>query len=441
MACPKSSLEASAEDPCAFSVEVTDLDFVTRYRVLLRGRNSQGWGGVAFGVVTTFPAAPAAPRDLSSEARDGGLALTWIAGADNGAPISAYQYRSRPVDAQAWSSYRAVPPECTDTVVGTECSLEVAGLTNGIEYEVELRAVSAAGFGDKADARGMPRLVDLAAVVGDLRQGSPECTASFKCKVPFTWSTPVAGCPDRYEYSWSQGDWRSVRCSQQGTACQRADDAEADCEGAATESLDAGASLVFRVRPVQGELVGQETSVTVVIGYPPEAPLSPRASPGDGQATLSWAAPGGPVQRYEYRFRVAAVAGASAGSWSDWNDAGLALKAVILGLTNDREYDFEVRAVNAAGEGRAAGSGNLYGVKPVGGASPPGAPGHAAGDRGRRDGDAGVACREGERGRSGGSEHGQRTAVATAPAGRSRGRPAPPAALSRTRLSRTRRRR
>ena len=88
-----------------------------------------------------------------------------------------------------------------------------------------------------------------------------------------------------------------------------------------------------------------------VVGKP-DPPQDFQAVTGDGQVSLSWRRPaslgGLPLLRYERRHR------AGSGSWQSWVGVGTATSAVVQNLTNDQAYTFEVRAVNAAGDGEAA---------------------------------------------------------------------------------------
>ena len=385
--CGEDSLKTGADTECPFKRTLDDLELAAEYRLLVRARNSEGWGGVAFGVASTLPAAPSEPGAPTIASADATLTLTWIAGTDNGSEIIAYQYRVRPCQAGddacggAWSGYRTVRPECTETRAGLECVLAVAGLTNDEEYQVELRAVNGAGFGDSVEATGTPSIPALKSVVSGLERVAPapdvDCTTS--CTVEFTWATPQAGCPDRYEYSWTTGDWRSTLCGdpgESGPTCPSAADDTRACEGVVTpedEPFPSGTSLLFTVRPVVDGLVGQETSVTVVVGEVPAWPEGPSvltAASGDGSVKLEWAtATLGVVQGYEYRFRTKSTG--TVASWSDWQSAGLATEVEIRGLTNGRAYEFEVRAVNAVG---VSDSQSQEGT-PESGSRPPGAPG------------------------------------------------------------------
>ena len=88
----------------------------------------------------------------------------------------------------------------------------------------------------------------------------------------------------------------------------------------------------------------------------PGAPMGLTATAGNGSITLSWnaAADGGSgILRYEYRYTVAA----GNGSYGEWTEVsgGLSQTTVTLsGLANGVEHTFQVRAVNAIGEGEPA---------------------------------------------------------------------------------------
>ena len=103
-------------------------------------------------------------------------------------------------------------------------------------------------------------------------------------------------------------------------------------------------------------------AVTVTV---PGAPTSFAATAGDAAVTLSWAAPasdgGGAITEYEYRYSTGSTVSSSA-MWTDvtdGSDSGTSTAdetgVTISSLTNGTGYAFEVRAVNSAGDGTAAG--------------------------------------------------------------------------------------
>ena len=97
--------------------------------------------------------------------------------------------------------------------------------------------------------------------------------------------------------------------------------------------------------------------------FRPEAPASVTATGGDSAARLEWVSPasdgGAPIVKYQYR--ISADGGVR---WNpDWTDAPDAnanndradeRSAIVRRLLNDRQYTFEVRAVNGVGGGDGA---------------------------------------------------------------------------------------
>ena len=79
---------------------------------------------------------------------------------------------------------------------------------------------------------------------------------------------------------------------------------------------------------------------------PPAAP-DVSVQTGDGYASLSWTAVvnDSPVLRYEVRWRE------TDGAFNAWQSVGLVTSYRVEGLTNGKAHEFEVRAVNAHGNG------------------------------------------------------------------------------------------
>ena len=83
---------------------------------------------------------------------------------------------------------------------------------------------------------------------------------------------------------------------------------------------------------------------------PPAAPSRLTARPGHRSATLKWANPNdASITRYEYRMRT------GTGAWGPWTPIPSSRAATVeyekTGLTNGTGYRFELRGVNAGGEG------------------------------------------------------------------------------------------
>ena len=93
---------------------------------------------------------------------------------------------------------------------------------------------------------------------------------------------------------------------------------------------------------------------------PGAAVLSARTA-ASGSVALSWSAAPFGAARWEYRRRPTGggrVLWTALAGWSPWttiaSSGGYAARRIVSGLTEDVRYDFQVRAVNAAGPGRAS---------------------------------------------------------------------------------------
>ncbi len=110
-------------------------------------------------------------------------------------------------------------------------------------------------------------------------------------------------------------------------------------------------------------------------GVVPAKPTGLAAAAGDGSVTLSWTDAGNPtITKWQYRRK------AGSGAWDDWTDIGGSGAGTtsykVSGLTNGTAYQFEVRAVNGAGNG--AGPDAPVSATPTA-AAPPSAPPAAGG--------------------------------------------------------------
>ena len=102
---------------------------------------------------------------------------------------------------------------------------------------------------------------------------------------------------------------------------------------------------------------GDSVAVRIIAGAL-AAPANLEATPGDGQVALSWDAPASDsgVTRHEYRYK--AEGGSYPSTWTEIPNsaAGGANEdgVTVSGLTNGTVYTFQVRAVDAVGEGASA---------------------------------------------------------------------------------------
>ena len=169
----------------------------------------------------------------------------------------------------------------------------------------------------------------------------------------------------RYEYRYATvgrglGPWRSVG---------------AEALGVTVGNLSGGREHVFEVRAVNGLGKGPIETVHATpragggfgggggggggLLFPPEAPAILTALPGDGAVRLEWSPPesdgGSPIRRYEFRFKEGR---GEVGEWTPIPDSAVdgvnAAGFTIGDLLNGTVYAIELRAVNAAGNGRGS---------------------------------------------------------------------------------------
>ena len=304
----------------------------TKYTFEFRAKNDRG-AGDSVSVTATPGRLPGAPENLTATPHVRQVTLRWEKPADDGgATITDYQYR--------YAEGYSIPDEFSWISAGTTPTVTVDNLTEDRPYIFHLRAVNGVGNGPVAAATATPgRMADapqtLAAAAGN-RQ------------VTLTWEAPAddgGAAISSYEYRYAAGasvpagtGWTSV-----GTALT-----------ATVNSLDNGTTYAFEVRAVSGFGNGATATATATPATLPEAPQILTAAAGDGWVMLKWEAPssdgGAPILRYEYRF----AAGATVPAGTGWISAKESPTVAVSGLGNGTSYAFEVRAVNAIGNGAAA---------------------------------------------------------------------------------------
>ena len=135
-----------------------DLTNGVSYRVQVRARNSAGAGEASETAATPqAPAAeeamaaapPGAPAGLTAAAGDGSISLTWEDPGD--ATITGYEYRVFADREQDWREWKAITGTTHETVAHT------LDLTNGVSYQVQVRARNSAGAGEASETAATPQ--------------------------------------------------------------------------------------------------------------------------------------------------------------------------------------------------------------------------------------------------------------------------------------------
>ena len=320
----------------------TALQNGTSYTYLVRAVNAiPGFGARAQANAATPGRAPTAPARALVDAGDGEVTIQVDPPArNNGSPVVGYQVRKSENGGayDAWESLGTTVRPGTGQNPSAQTGAKVTGLTNGVSYTFEVRAVNGFGPGastatDAITPTGAPTANMLAADPGD-------------GQVALSWNQLSSGGSTivKWQYRMSEsgggyGAWMDIADSGPSTTSHT------------VTGLDNGTSYSFEVRGVNVNLemvnAAPITSAAVTPGTVPAAP-SVSAARGNGQVDLSWTA------------GTAAGAAATTG-WQvrtddgEWMDAGGADASSysVTGLMNGTSYTFEVRAVNSFGAGEA----------------------------------------------------------------------------------------
>jgi hypothetical protein len=295
----------------------TGLTNGTQYTVKVRAINEKGAGAVL--QKTAVPGAvPSAPVNLSAEAGDKEIVLSWTAPANSGGfDITGYEVRELTKDAAAtWTPVNALTYTFSD-------------LTNDTEYTFNVRAVNAKGKGAEASAVAKPEA---------LAAGTPKAVGGLSAaagdgQVVLSWTAPAndgGSAVTGYKVTNDNGvTWIPVSALTYTFS-----------------SLDNGINYAFSVRAINANGDGASVSVSATPASVPSAPTELKVSAGDKTAALSWGAPadngGSAVKGYKV-----------SGDGTNFITV-TGLSHTFTGLTNDTEYTFTVAAVNAAGAGAAA---------------------------------------------------------------------------------------
>ena len=229
---------------------------------------------------------------------------------------------------------------------GSTTRYTIPSLTNGTEYTVRVIATrTGADDGPPSDEMtGTPRVPPPPPPppVTDLEQVLGVGVVPGNAQLVVTWT--AVSTATGYTVQWTSGGQGYNIGDRQATVMP----------GSTTRHTIPG---LTNGTEYTGRVIATRTGATdgppsdEVKGTPfttPGAPQHLSGVPGDEQVMLTWDAPssdgGSAILRYEYAIDDSGT----------WIDAGLDLEETVPGLTNGRQYAFEVRALNSAGPGAPA---------------------------------------------------------------------------------------
>ncbi len=141
--------------PNSVALTVSRLSSSTAYRFQLRAANARGAGAASEIAATTLAAAsppasaPAAPAGLTGAGGNRSIALSWNNPSDS--TIIEYQFRERPAGQTAWRCWRRIWNSTSASTGHT-----MGWITNGTLYQVQVRALNAAGTGPASQTAATP---------------------------------------------------------------------------------------------------------------------------------------------------------------------------------------------------------------------------------------------------------------------------------------------
>ena len=271
------------------------------------------------------PAKTARPEfSLKAAARGTHVLLTWSPAASR--PLAIYEGTSKDICQAVKVHLCAV----------TSQSALAANLTNGTTYYFWIVDKKSNVVSNMAEATPKAKLgapAGLAAVLGN-------------AQVTLSWAAPSSPFGGYKVYAGTTADFngnaRVVKVAGTSTSYTVTD-------------LVNGTTYCFWVTAVNGDSEGLAAEASAVPGIVPDAPAGLAAVTGNGQVTLSWAAPasdgGSPVSGYNV------YQGTSPGGETGTPVNGSPVTATsytVTGLVNGTTYYFKVTAANQLGEGPGA---------------------------------------------------------------------------------------
>ena len=321
----------------ATSRAITGLTNNTEYEVQVRAGNLRGYGpwSDSATIKSGLPAAPAAPALVSGNGR---LSVSWTAPSSNGSDVTDYDVQYKAATASNWT-------DAAHTTTLTRVT--ITNLTNGVGYQVRVRATNIVGDG--------PWSPTATAIAGAPNAPGAPALASGNGQLSVSWSAPadngsaITDYDVRYKAT-TASTWDSLPDVTNDTATT-----------ATIGSLTNNTEYEVQVRAGNARGDGIWSPSTRDKPGRPPAPSAPTVTGGSKQITVAWTAPaanGLAIDDYDVRYCAGTCANDS--DWTEWNanDTSTTTSTTITGLRGGTTYRAQVRAASAAGDGPWSPSGS-----------------------------------------------------------------------------------
>lgn len=310
---------------------VTGLTNGTSYSLVLRAVNSVG-NGVASSPATAVNvfSTPAAPTLGEIVAGDQTLEVSFVAGDDGGSTILGYEYSTD--GGQTWRA-RSGGTTASPLTIGSRSS-NAGTLVNGTVYDVQLRAINAAGAGGASESklaapRGNPAVPTGLTVTG----------ADSALVIAYVAGNDGGSPITAVEYRLGVGDWI---------------DAGSLSSPFNIPGLVNGTTYNVSVRTRNAIGTSPSAAASGTARTVPGAPTAVTATGASTQASVSWSAPtdngGAAITGYTVRLFEQTTGGSSIATCTTTG----ALECIVTGLTNGVTVYADVVATNEAGSGPAS---------------------------------------------------------------------------------------
>ena len=309
-------------------IVITGLTNGTTYNVQIKAVNSVGDGTATASTQATPATIPSSPTITSITPGNQQLSVAFTAGATGGAAITNYKY-----SLDGGSSFTPVSPAATTSPI------TIISLTNGTQYDVQLKAVNAQGDGIATTSmQGTP---SAAAVV----PGSPTITSitpsNGQLSVAFTTGATGGSAITNYKYSTDGGSTFNALTPPSTTS------------PITITGLINGTTYNVQIKAVNDIGDGTATvSTAAAPGTIPSAPTITGITAGNELLSVSFTAGftgGSAITNYKYSTNGGIT-------FTAVSPTATTTPITITGLSNGTLYDVQLKAVNAFGDGIATAS-------------------------------------------------------------------------------------
>jgi hypothetical protein len=350
------------------SAVVTGLTNGVTYTFTVTATNAIGTStssGTSNGI--TPATVPSAPLNLAATVQDSSIDLSWTAPASNGgSALTDYVIEYKLSSGGSWSVF--------SDGISTTPAATVTSLSNDNSYDFRIYAKNVIGTG-------------VASSIVSATPGAPAqvLIQSFSNLLTPTISTNVritneGSIAYEYQYTWCVTDSALNQCGGgddvfSSTAAKLIQPGE-NFDTALNSTVSVAGNYYFHINVQFGSdssSANQSFTATTAGATVPDAPTIGTATAGNGQATITFSAPGSnggsAILYYTVSSNVGGFISYTAGS-----------PVTITGLTNGTAYSFSVTATNAIGTSSASASSNT--VTPATPAAPSGGGGGGGGGGG-----------------------------------------------------------